>query len=77
LTANPHLLAHDVVRTAALQHGRTAAQVLLRYLTQQAVTPLTGTTSQQHMQEDLAIFTFTLSAPECTAITDLLADLLA
>lgn len=73
LTANPHLLAHEVVRTAAQQHGRTAAQVLLRYLTQQGVTPLTGTTSQQHMQEDLAIFTFTLSAPECAAITALLA----
>jgi diketogulonate reductase-like aldo/keto reductase len=72
LTANPHLLGHEVVRTSAQHHRRTAAQVLFRYLTQQGVTPLTGTTSQQHMQEDLAIFAFTLSANECATITSLL-----
>ena len=72
LTANPHLLAHPTVSTAARHHGRTAAQVLFRYLTQRGVTPLTGTTSIQHMQEDLAIFAFELSEPQCVAIDELL-----
>jgi diketogulonate reductase-like aldo/keto reductase len=64
LTANPHLLAHEeTVRLAARYHV-TPAQVLFRYLTQIDVVPLTGTTSQVHMREDLSIFDFTLTDAE-------------
>jgi diketogulonate reductase-like aldo/keto reductase len=64
LTANPHLLDDErIVRLAAKYHV-TAAQVLFRYLTQIGVVPLTGTTSQVHMREDLAIFDFTLTDAE-------------
>ncbi len=42
----------------------TPAQVLFRYLTEIDVVPLTGTTSQLHMREDLAIFDFTLTDAE-------------
>jgi diketogulonate reductase-like aldo/keto reductase len=69
LTANPHLLAHPVMAALAEAQGRTAAQVLYRYLTQRGVVPLTGTTSAQHMREDLAIFEFAL-APEALAQLD-------
>lgn len=72
LTANPHLLAHDIVAGIASRHGRTPAQVLFRYLTQTGVVPLTGTTSTEHMREDLAIFEFSLSDDERGAVTRLL-----
>lgn len=72
LTANPHLLADAALRGIASRHGRTPAQVLFRYLTQQDVVPLTGTTSIGHMHEDLGIFEFELDADEQRVLTGLL-----
>ena len=72
LTANPWILAHDTLQTLTSNYGRTPAQVFFRYLTQSEITPLTGTTSQIHMQEDLAIFEFALTQIECDAVTKLL-----
>ena len=53
-------------------NNKTPAQVLFRYLTQVGVTPLTGTTSDVHMAEDLAIFTFELSEADINKIDLLL-----
>jgi diketogulonate reductase-like aldo/keto reductase len=61
LTANPRILAHDTVRALAAKYERTPAQVFFRYLTQIDIIPLTGTKSQAHMREDLAIFEFALT----------------
>jgi diketogulonate reductase-like aldo/keto reductase len=72
LTANPKLLAADVVQSLAIAYGRTPEQILFRYLTQVDVVPLTGTTSESHMRQDLAIFEFELSAMQLQAITALL-----
>jgi diketogulonate reductase-like aldo/keto reductase len=72
LTANPQLLAHRTVTDLATRYSRTPAQVLFRYLTQTGVVPLTGTTSQAHMREDLAIFEWSLTLPECTGMAALL-----
>lgn len=72
LTANPHVLGSDEVRTLAERHGRTPAQILFRYLTQEGVVPLTGTTDPAHMRLDLAIFEFSLSDDERAALTALL-----
>ena len=72
LTANPHLLADDTLRRLSLKYGRTPAQILFRYLTQVGVTPLTGTTSEAHMREDLAIFELELTASETRAVSALL-----
>jgi diketogulonate reductase-like aldo/keto reductase len=75
LTANPHLLDDErIVRLAAKYHV-TAAQVLFRYLTQIGVVPLTGTTSQVHIREDLAIFDFTLTDVECDSMNGLFGAL--
>ena len=71
LTANPHILAHRTVTTLAARYSRTPAQILFRYLTQSGVVPLTGTTSEAHMREDLAIFEWSLSAQECAAMAAL------
>jgi diketogulonate reductase-like aldo/keto reductase len=72
LTANPHLLAHRDVLGLAARHAATPAQVLFRYLTQVGVTPLTGTTSELHMQQDLAIFDLTLAPAELDSVSRLL-----
>ena len=68
LTANPQLMASTVITQLAHKRSRTPAQILFRYLTQIGITPLTGTRSEAHMREDLAIAEFELTHDECTAI---------
>jgi len=68
LSANPHVLNHGTVTGLATKYGRTPAQVLFRHLTQREVVPLTGTRSEAHMREDLAIFEFELDAGELEAM---------
>lgn len=72
LTANPHLLGSPAVQGPARRLGKTPAQVLFRYLHQQGVVPLTGTTSEKHMKEDLDILDFELSSGDLDAIAALL-----
>lgn len=71
LTANPKALASTTLVELAAKYQRTAPQILFRYLTQLDVVPLTGTTSDQHMQEDLAIFEFQLEPAELEDVTTL------
>jgi diketogulonate reductase-like aldo/keto reductase len=68
LSANPEILTHRTVTAIAARYARTAAQVLFRYLTQIEVIPLTGTRSETHMREDLAIFEFSLTDAERQAM---------
>lgn len=72
LTANPNLLQSAVITDIAAVKRKTPAQVLFRYLTQVGVTPLTGTTSDDHMVDDLAIFKFELSEADLNRIHQLL-----
>ena len=72
LSANPQLLNQKEMTVLASAYGRTPAQILFRYLTQIGVVPLTGTKSETHMREDLAIFEFDLSDEERGAIDQLL-----
>ncbi|MGZ5058789.1 MAG: aldo/keto reductase family protein [Methylobacter sp.] len=68
LTANPNVLTHPTLQALAAKYRRNAAQIFFRYLSQIGIIPLTGTTSEIHMREDLAIFDFELSADECEAV---------
>lgn len=72
LTANPHLLQSTRLKQLAKTYQCNLEQVLFRFLTQIGITPLTGTTSQTHMMEDLAIFEFELNNEEVAAIESLL-----
>lgn len=71
LTANPTLLAAKPIKRLARQYVRTPAQILFRFLTQRGIVPLTGTSSETHMREDLAIFDFELSRDECRELDTL------
>lgn len=64
LTANGHLLASATIHDLAEQYHRTPAQIFFRFLNQVGIVPLTGTTSVQHMHEDLDIFEFALTAED-------------
>ncbi|HEX6994306.1 MAG TPA: aldo/keto reductase [Gammaproteobacteria bacterium] len=74
LTANAELLASPELLRPAARLGRTPAQILFRYLAHEGVVPLTGTQSEAHMREDLAIFEFELRADERDAIAGRLGD---
>lgn len=45
-------------------HGKSPAQVSLRYLVQQNIIPIPRTANPQHLQENLDVFDFTLSDGE-------------
>ncbi|MBF0308501.1 MAG: aldo/keto reductase [Magnetococcales bacterium] len=72
LTANPGLLAHATLHDLAKTYQRSPEQIFYRYLSQIGVIPLIGTTSSLHMQEDLSIFAFELTASERDRVTLLL-----
>ena len=70
LSANPHILGSSVVNILVQKYDKTAAQILYRYLNHVGIVPLIGSTSQQHMNEDLAIFEFELLEGEIKSITE-------
>ena len=72
LTANPHILASNTVRSISRKYQKTEAQIFFRYLNQSGIVPLTGTCSEKHMIEDLSVFDFELSSEELSIIRDLL-----
>ena len=72
LTANPEVLAKPELVALAEKYGRSRAQLFFRFLTQQGILCLTGTSSEDHMREDLAIFDFRLSLAECEILDALL-----
>ena len=74
LTANAKLLVSPLVQDLAQRYGRTEAQVFFRYLSLIGIVPLTGTSSEQHMREDLDVFTFALSVEEMQDMDALLAQ---
>jgi 2,5-diketo-D-gluconate reductase B len=52
-------------------HGKTAAQVCLRYLVQQEIVVIPRTSKERRLSENAAIFDFTLSAAEMKEIAGL------
>jgi diketogulonate reductase-like aldo/keto reductase len=53
LTANVPVLQHPLVTTIATSSGVTAAQVIFAFARAVGMLPLTGTTSAEHMRQDL------------------------
>ena len=72
LTANPHILTSNEIINLAKKYKKTQAQIFYRFLTQIGVTPLNGTTSQEHMVQDLDIFNYELEDNEIKNVTQLL-----
>jgi len=68
LTANPEALRHPVVAAAAARNQATPAQVIFRFALAVGMLPLTGTTDERHMKQDLASDGLTLTPEETHAI---------
>jgi diketogulonate reductase-like aldo/keto reductase len=68
LTANREVFAAPEIRAIAQRVDAGPAQVIFRFAMQIGMLPLTGTTSEQHMKEDLAVDRFSLSAEELRTI---------
>ena len=61
----------EVLETIGKAHGKSAAQVSLRYLVQLGLVPIPRTATPAHLQENLEVFDFTLSAAEMAALKKL------
>ena len=68
LTANREVLVHPEIHMIARRLGATPAQIIFRFAMQIGMLPLTGTTSEQHMREDLEAERFTISPEELQRI---------
>jgi diketogulonate reductase-like aldo/keto reductase len=73
LTANRDALAHAEMVRIARRHDRTVSQVVFRFALDVGMLPLTGTTSADHMRQDLAVFDFQLDPEEIDRIENLIA----
>ena len=64
LTANPVVLGHREIGVIAKRLGIGPAQVIFRFAMQIGMLPLTGTTSEKHMKDDLKVEGLELSLDE-------------
>jgi diketogulonate reductase-like aldo/keto reductase len=68
LTANREVLIYPEVQRIARRLGAGPAQVIFRFAMQVGMLPLTGTTSERHMKEDLKAERLVLSEQEVQRI---------
>jgi diketogulonate reductase-like aldo/keto reductase len=68
LTANRDVMHHPVVLSIARRLGVQPAQVIFRFAIQVGMVPLTGTTSELHMKEDLRALAIQLTSDEVEII---------
>jgi diketogulonate reductase-like aldo/keto reductase len=68
LTANRAIVASEALTKVSKRHNRTPEQIVFRFALQSGMIPLTGTTSEAHMQSDIAIADFELSSEEVAII---------
>lgn len=68
---NAKLLAEPVIAKIAEAHGKTVAQVILRWMLQEGVVTFPKTTNPQHILDNIDVFDFELSDDEMTRINAL------
>jgi diketogulonate reductase-like aldo/keto reductase len=71
LTANSSVLNESAMHEITKRHGCSVEQAVFRFALQVGMMPLTGTTNQQHMLEDLAVYQFELSDEEIESIKNI------
>lgn len=70
----PNLLQDVVIKSIALQKGRTPAQIALRYLMQCGVAAIPKSVNKSRLRDNINIFDFTLTPLEMAAIDALNLD---
>ena len=71
LTANAEVLRSPLVADLAVLANATPAQIIFAFARAVGMLPLTGTSNPEHMKQDLARFTLTLSSDAIAAIETL------
>ena len=71
LTANARELRAPAAAEIAERHDATVPQVVFRFADQLGILPLTGTTDEEHMRQDLACFDFELDAEEVETLEEI------
>ena len=66
-----NLFRNETLCAIAASHQKTAAQVVLRWLTQRGIVPIVKSANPQRMKENLSIFDFTLTEAEMRQIAAL------
>jgi diketogulonate reductase-like aldo/keto reductase len=66
--ADGKVLEDAVLKAIAAKHGKSIAQIVLRWIIQQDLIALSKTVSEQRAQENAAIFDFELSSEDMVAI---------
>lgn len=74
LTANPNIVSSQEITQLADKYSKTNSQVFYRFLNHIDIIPLIGTTSKEHMIDDITIFDFELEKSEVESISVLLND---
>lgn len=74
LTANPQVMAAPAVQAIAKRLGASTTQVIFRFAMQIGMLPLTGTTNEQHMKDDLQSERLSLSSEEIQRIETIATD---
>jgi len=74
LTANIETLQSEFLISLCHKYEKTQPQIFYRYLHQMEIVPLIGTSSKEHMEDDLKIFEFSLENSEVEGISQLLFD---
>ena len=72
LTANPNILASEILEDLAVKYQKGVAEIFYRFLNHINIVPLNGTTSTKHMIEDLKISGFELTNEEIKQISSFL-----
>lgn len=71
LTGSPSLLAHPTVVGLSRRLSCTPAQAVYRIAQTRGVTPISGTTSEEHMKQDVAVDKIVLDEEESPRIASL------
>jgi diketogulonate reductase-like aldo/keto reductase len=64
LTGSPSLLQHATLQRFAQKKGISPAQAIYRLAQVNGVTPLSGTTNEQHMKEDVSVENIEVSSED-------------
>ncbi|HEY2790028.1 MAG TPA: aldo/keto reductase [Gaiellales bacterium] len=68
LGAHTDLLSHPAIAAIAASHGRTPAQIVLRWHVQIGAVPIPKSADPERMRENLAVFDFELGADDMAAL---------
>ena len=68
LTANGRVLASPALKSIAERTGHSVTQIAFRFALEVGMIPLTGTSSELHMREDLGVFDFELAEQDVQTI---------